>query len=314
MNHPVTKAANRALIENFQLNSKQLMNSMTGFGAASARIGSRQVSVEIRSVNGRYLEQSLRLPREWAEYEYPLRDVIRARITRGSVSLFVKTEEVPEDAHRMINHDFAKSLKEELTNLCRELSIDDDVRLGHLLSRAELFVPAASVEADPDTGSQLQDLVIVAIEALNAMREREGRNITQDITERVSNIVLLLSEIQDGSKGQVELQRVKLTERVRQVLNEESFDEHRIAMEIAVIAERLDITEECVRLQSHCEYLNDLLSTPEPAGRKMNFLIQEINREVNTIGSKSTDIAIARRVVGIKEEIEKIREQVQNLE
>ncbi len=289
-----------------------MIKSMTGYGKAQGTVAGVPTTVEVRSVNGRYLELSVRLPKEWADQEQPVREVIRDGISRGSVSVFVRREDVQMSSAVSVNLDAARTYVDALRYLQQELSLTGTVGIEHLASYAPAF--SGATEEKLEVWPELRALLLKAVEELNTMRNREGAALGADVVDRVRAIGSALDVVEQLSAARIPHERERLRERVRLIMADESVDEQRLQLEIVLLSERLDVSEECVRLRTHLAHVQEDLITGGTIGRKLNFLLQEINREVNTIGSKANDAEIARIVVGMKEEVERIREQVQNLE
>ena len=292
-----------------------MVTSMTGFGRGEASSGAHHVSVELRSVNNRFLEIALRFPRSLALRENDCKDIIRRTIARGKINGIVVLDSGTTDpAALRINPQTAKAYFQLLSGLKKSLKLRESIRLEHLLHFSEIL----EQEEEPAADDALWGLVKTALEAavadLQTMRRNEGRELESDFRTRLALLDERLSEVERLSKEQVPRERERIKERIRQILDAEHVDEGRLELEIALLADRLDVTEECVRFRSHNKFFLEALGGSDSPGRRLNFLIQEINREANTIGSKSNAQEIAHIVVGIKEELEKIREQLQNIE
>lgn len=293
-----------------------MIASMTGFGRGRAQRDTLALVVEIRSVNSRYCEISSRLPRPLAEYEIALQNQVKEAISRGRISITVQPESAGEtgmtariDAAQV--HGYATLLRE----MARAAGIDEPLSLTHLLNFPDLITTVEETLAPGDEAEAL--LTAATHEALaqfTAMRLQEGEALQKDLEMRLNAIDAGLAEVISRAPERLDEARTRLSERVNEYLADERFDRDRLEMEIVLLADRLDVTEECVRLASHLAMFREAMTADEPVGRKLNFIVQEINREVNTIGSKANDARIARLAVEMKEELEKIREQVQNIE
>lgn len=284
---------------------------MTGFGKAQGSVNAAVVTVESRSVNGRYLELSVKLPRDWSHLESNVRDLVRSKISRGSVNVYIRKEDSAQ-TNVGINLEAARTYVNILRSLQNELSLSGTVSIDHLASYEPAFQATDTSEVDP--WPELQAIVLSSIDQMETMRAREGADLSADMIQRLNGILAGLTEVEALSAARIPQERERLRERVRQLVDEDAIDEQRLQLEIVLLAEKLDVNEECVRLRTHIKHYTDDLRGGGTVGRKLNFLLQEMNREVNTIGSKTNDAAIARIVVGMKEELERIREQVQNLE
>jgi uncharacterized protein (TIGR00255 family) len=287
-----------------------MLVSMTGFGRAEQTRNGITAVAEVRSVNNRYLEISCRLPRQLSAREVEVRQMVQRYVVRGSVSVVLEVRG-STPAERLLRMEVARTYYNALSELVRQLALEDSPRLEHLLRFSEIF------EADEGQSELLWDPARAALEQalrrLQQMRIAEGRALTQDIRTRLRTVEQLVRKIARRGQQRIPEQQHRLRERVRQLLESEP-DPQRLAMELVLLADRLDITEECVRLRSHVMLARQLLRAREPAGRKLNFLLQEMQREANTIGAKAADAQISQWVVLLKEELERIREQVQNVE
>jgi uncharacterized protein (TIGR00255 family) len=287
-----------------------MLVSMTGFGRAEQTRNGITAVAEVRSVNNRYLEISCRLPRQLSAREVEVRQMVQRYVVRGSVSVVLEVRG-STPAERLLRMDVARTYYNALSELVRQLALEDSPRLEHLLRFSEIF------EADEGQSELLWEPARAALEQalrrLRQMRIAEGRALTQDIRTRLRTVEQLVRKIARRGQQRIPEQQHRLRERVRQLLESEP-DPQRLAMELVLLADRLDITEECVRLRSHVALARQLLRAREPAGRKLNFLLQEMQREANTIGAKAADAQISQWIVLLKEELERIREQVQNVE
>jgi uncharacterized protein (TIGR00255 family) len=292
-----------------------MVASMTGYGRGEASAEGVSVSVELRTVNSRFLEVSSRIPRSLNLRENDIKEIVRKRISRGKVNLQVT---VDKDANGelpvSVNLPAAKAYYLLLKDLRRKLKIREQVKLEHLLQFSDILSTQEMENTDELTWTVTQQALGKALDGLETMRLNEGRELEKDFRQRIGFLESQLDMVERLSKAQMPVERTRLRERISQILEATPVDEGRLEMELAILAERLDVTEECVRFRSHNKFFLDALSLNESAGRKLNFLIQEMNREVNTIGSKSSATEIAHVVVKMKEEMEKIREQLQNIE
>jgi uncharacterized protein (TIGR00255 family) len=292
-----------------------MVASMTGYGRGEATAEGITVAVELRTVNSRFLEVSSRMPRSLALRENDIKEIVRKRISRGKVNLQVMMDKKGNgDLPVSVDLAAAKAYHRLLNDLRKKLKIREQVKLEHILQFSEILSPAVEEKTDELEWSVTQQALQKALDGLETMRQNEGRELERDFRERISVLEKQLENAEELSKTQVPAERMRLRERIKQIIENTTVDEGRLEMELAILAERLDVTEECVRFRSHNKFFLEALSSNEPAGRKLNFLIQEMNREVNTIGSKSNATDIAHIVVSMKEEMEKIREQLQNIE
>ncbi|MCM1523258.1 MAG: YicC family protein [Ruminococcus sp.] len=292
-----------------------MIKSMTGYGRAQEVILGRDITVEIRSVNHRYYEFSARVPRVYGYLEEKLKGYINGRISRGKVevSVLIACSDT-SDTLIEVNSKMVMGYVDALRKTARELHIQDDLTLSDVIRLPDIF-SIKKQEADEEViWRSVQIVADHAIRQFVKMRETEGAKLCDDILERAEAVGQLVSEVERLSPVTVENYRKKLETRLREMLEGSQIDEQRIVTEAAVFADKTAVAEETVRLKSHIRQLTDMLVLDEPVGRKLDFLIQEFNREANTIGSKAQDIAVTKVVVELKSEIEKIREQIQNIE
>jgi uncharacterized protein (TIGR00255 family) len=293
----------------------EYMKSMTGFAKSENNDHGINAIVEIKSVNGRYLEPSIKLPRTLSSKEIEVRDMLRKALNRGSVFVNVQVEYAEGEAKiPHINIDKAKAIHTMLQNVQKELHSEDAVSLDQVLTFSQHFI-----ESDKDDIAELQWSVVrealnQALKSLDAAKTQEGNELSADMLMRIDTIEQSLVYVEERSKTRIPEERERLRQKLALLLDNDEIEEHRLNQEIIILADKLDVSEESVRLRSHIKYFRDLLKDSEPIGRKLNFLTQELNREINTIGSKANDAEIARVVVGMKEELERIREQAQNIE
>lgn len=292
-----------------------MIASMTGYGRGEAGRKGITVAVELRSVNSRFLEVTTRLPRSLSLRENEIKELVRKKISRGKINVLA-TVEREKNGHPplAINTTAAREYYKVLTQLRKAVKSKESIKLEHLLRFSEVLEQPVMDGADEDEWNVTQEAINKALDDLSRMRRNEGEELKKDFRARVMSIEQTIGNIGLLSKEQIPTERKRLKERIQQILDTETVDEERLEMEVALLADRLDVTEECVRFGSHNKFFLQALDDKEPAGRKLNFLVQEMNREANTIGSKSSSSEIAHLVVGVKEELEKIREQLQNIE
>lgn len=292
-----------------------MIASMTGYGRGEAARKGISVAIELRSVNSRFLEVTTRLPRSLSLRENEIKEIVRKKISRGKVNLLVTVEREKDGQLPLaINATAAREYYKLLNKLRKTVKLKESVKLEHLLRFSEVLEQPVLDGADEDEWEVVQKALDNALDDLALMRRNEGEELKKDFQERLAVIEQTLGRIEILSKEQVPTERTRLRERIQQILDNQTVDENRLEMELALMADRLDVTEECVRFRSHNKFFILALGDKEPAGRKLNFLVQEMNREANTIGSKSSASEIAHLVVGVKEELERIREQLQNIE
>lgn len=292
-----------------------MLRSMTGYGRSQKILNGRDILVEIRSVNHRYYEYSSRIPRSYSYIDEKLKALLKSGISRGKVEASVTINNIEgRDIVIGINKSAAEGYIAALRSVSDELGLKDDLKLSNLIKLPDIF----TVQKAPDNEEQLwEDVSLVASEALEAfisMRCSEGERLKADVLEKAANIEKSICEVERLSPVTVENYRNKLRSKLEEILESRDIDEQRILTEAAVFAEKIAVDEETVRLRSHIAQLRTMLDSAEAVGRKLDFLVQEMNREVNTIGSKAQDLNVARVVVDMKADIEKIREQIQNIE
>ena len=289
--------------------------SMTGYGRAQQVLGGREITVELRSVNARYFEYSSRLPRTCAFLEDPLKRLTAEKVHRGKVELALTVQNVTAtDAVVQADYALAESYRRALAALAQRLDVKDDVTVMALARFPDVLTQTAA-PADPDAlWADVSAVAGQALEAFVGMRAAEGAKLKADVESRLAVVEDLVGQIEQGSAGRVQAYTERLCARLQELLADRSIDEARILTEAALFADKTAIDEETVRLHSHVAQFREILQLEEPIGRKLDFLTQELNREANTIGSKCQDAALTRLVVTLKSEIEKIREQIQNIE
>lgn len=292
-----------------------MLKSMTGFGRAVEEIDGYVITVEIKSVNHRYFDFSSRIPRQYGFLDDKLKSYINSKVSRGKVECYVSVEALDtEDAAVVINKTLASAYVKALKELAEEYSLKEDFGTAFVSRLPDVFVLKKADEDEEKIWQLVKSVTDEAIEKFIQMRAVEGAKMKEDVASRAEYILDCVSFIEERSPQTVKDYNDKLVERVHEIIGDVSLDEQRIIQEVAVYADKVAVAEETVRLRSHIAQLKTFLESEEPIGRKMDFLVQEINRETNTIGSKANDVDIARKVVDIKAEVEKIREQIQNIE
>ncbi|MEE9225198.1 MAG: YicC/YloC family endoribonuclease [Bacteroidota bacterium] len=292
-----------------------MISSMTGYGHGEVSGEEITATVEIRSVNSRFLEVTARLPRTLAARENDVKEVVRKKIARGKVNVVITVKrESMTDTPLKINAAAARTYYRLLNDLRKAVKLKEKVKLEHLLRFSEVLEVDEADVSDEREWSVVEKATSRTLDEMVRMRLNEGEELRKDLEVRIRQLGETIDQIEVLSKGRIPEERNRMRERVRQILENGEVDEQRLELEIALLAEKLDVTEECVRLRSHNKFFLEALRNDEAAGRKLNFLVQEMNREVNTIGSKASDAAIAHLVVQMKEELERVREQLQNIE
>lgn len=292
-----------------------MIRSMTGYGSAEEILGGRNIRVEIKSVNHRYFEYTARVPRNCGFLEDRLKRLLSGAISRGKVEVGVTIQTVEGvDEEISINRDVVKNYVEALRSVKNEFDLTDDLSLSSIAKLPDVFTV---VKAETDEEALWSDIESVAKKALAAFvegREAEGERLKADVLQKIAFIEEKVSFIEKRSPETVKEYRARLYDKMREVLENNQIDEGRILQEAAVYADKVAVDEETVRLRSHMQELRKTLDKSEPIGKSLDFRIQEVNRETNTIGSKCSDAAIADTVIEMKNTIEKIREQIQNIE
>ncbi len=292
-----------------------MVKSMTGYGRAQAVIDNMNITVELKSVNHRFFEFFARVPRSFNYLEEKLKSFSRTKIIRGKVEMYVTVEMIDTALTEIeINREFADSYVKALKTLAAEYSLTDDISVSTVSRNSDVFkITTKEIDEQAVTEAVLS-VAREAVDAFIAMRETEGERLKNDIESRAKTILNKVEFIEKTSPETVKNYRERLEAKVKELLETANIDEQRIITETAIFADKVAVDEETVRLRSHIKQLGELLANGDDIGKKLDFIVQEMNRETNTIGSKSQNIEIAQCVVDIKSEIEKIREQVQNIE
>ena len=292
-----------------------MVKSMTGYGRARQTLRGRDITVEVRSVNNRYLDCTVKVPRTYIFAEDAVKSRVQKAVSRGKVDVFITIDATAADETVVaVNEPLARGYYEALTKIRDMFSLEGELTAAVLAKFPDVLTVT---KAEEDLESVAGDICAVldeALEAYNAMRAVEGVKLCEDIAGRVTTIETVVGKVEERSPQTVAAYREKLTARMQEVLQSTTIDESRILTEAAIFADKIAVDEETVRRRSHIAQLRAMLKSDQPVGRKLDFLIQEVNRECNTIGSKCNDLTIAQDVVNMKAEVEKIREQVQNIE
>ena len=291
-----------------------MIKSMTGFSKAEASNEGIKMIAEIKSLNGKGLELNFKIPKQIQHKEMEMREFFRNNISRGTISVHIQIESDDDSQKFAINQEVATQCYNELITLKKNLKIKDPITLSHILTFSSEISQKELNENEEVIIKLLSKVIQTGLKGLENMKLKEGQNIAKDIVKRMKKIQELVVKITEISNNRIPQERERLRNRIAQLFESDEIDEHRLQMEIVILSDKLDVSEECVRLDSHFKFFYDAIKSSELAGRKINFLLQEINREINTIGSKSNDALIAQYVVNSKEELERIREQVQNAE
>ena len=293
-----------------------MISSMTGYGNGTATRNKTTAAAEVRTINNRYLEVTSRLPRTLSLRENDVKELTRTKFSRGKVNVVITlSQESDNELPMKINAPAAKAYYKLLTSLQKTVKIKDKITLDQLLKFPEVLEVDSADQNDEEEWSLAQEALSAALDEVVVMRKREGGELKKDFDHRLAIINRTLDQIDAMAKERLPHERERLETRLKELLEDHRvIDGNRLEFELAMFADKLDLTEESVRFRSHNKFFLQALENEEGAGRKLNFLIQEMNREANTIGSKANHAEIAHLVVGVKEELEKIREQLQNIE
>ena len=292
-----------------------MIKSMTGYGSAKGAVEGLEIRVELKSVNNRYLDASVRLPRSFLFAEEMVKACVQKHISRGKVDVFVNVDSsVAGDMTVKVNEGLLKGYVEAIRHIAAEYSLEDDLT-AQSVSRFPDVLTVEKKDLDAEAISAgIEKIVEDALEDFDAMRTREGEKLRDDVLSRLETIRTLVEQVEEKAPETVAAYRSRLEQKMAEVLSSAGIDENRILAEAAIFADHIAVDEETVRLRSHMSQLTGMINGNSPTGRKIDFLIQEFNREANTIGSKCQNSEIAHVVVDLKSEIEKIREQIQNIE
>ncbi len=292
-----------------------MIKSMTGFGRAVKELDGYVITVELKSVNHRYFEFSSRCPRQYGFIDEKIKSFVNSRVERGKVDCYVGIEALnTESADVVVNNTLASAYVKALKEIAQSYDLKEDFGASTISRFSDVLVVKKAEEDEEKIWNLVKSVASEAIDKFIEMRQTEGKRMYDDVYSRSSFILDCVSYIEERSPETVKEYNDKLVQRVHDLIGDVSLDENRVIQEVAIFADKVAVAEETVRLRSHIEQLREFLDSDTAIGRKMDFLVQEINRETNTIGSKCNDVDIARRVVDMKAEIEKIREQIQNIE
>ena len=292
-----------------------MIKSMTGYGRSQQLADGMNITVEIKSVNHRYFEFSSKLPRSYGFLDEKLKSFFNGKLTRGKMECYVQIEAVEEpDTVISLNHTLVKGYLDAYKELSETYGLENNIKVSDISRVSDIFTVRKQAADEERIWVAVQTVAQAALEGFIAMREREGARLKADVLSRLDEIISNVEFIEERSPQTVAEYNEKLLGRLKELLGDTHIDEQRILTEAAIFADKIAVAEETVRLRSHISQLRSFLDQSDAVGKKMDFLVQELNREANTIGSKAQDVEIARRVVSIKAEIEKIREQIQNIE
>ena len=292
-----------------------MVRSMTGYGRVTASDGNMTVTVELKSVNHRFFECSIKAPRQFSFFEDKLKSYLQSRIARGKVDVFVSFERGAVSTETVtVNEALAESVVNAMRSIAEKYNVSDDVSATAVAAVSGVLTVTSGQLDEEATGNIILSAASDAVDAFIAARETEGARLAADVISKSENILQFVEIVEKRSPETVVLYRERLENRIKELLQSASVDEQRVLTETALFADKIAVDEETVRLRSHIAHLNEMFKAAGPIGKKLDFIVQEMNRETNTIGSKCQDIDISRVVVDMKSEIEKIREQIQNIE
>ena len=292
-----------------------MIASMTGYGLGTCTYDLAEITVEVRSVNNRFLDVALKLPKKLSIFEQQIRELIGKYVSRGRVNVWMSIKGDDDKSNNFIvNNALVDAYIKVAEQISQRHDIDGKMSIEQLMALPDVIVVDSEETADEKTWEAVKSALEISLKQLVEMRRREGVEMEKDFVERVDALETFSSTIEQLSKQGPEIELSKLKERVKRFLDKEKIDEYRLELELALISDRIDISEECTRFKSHITLFREMLQDDKSQGRKLNFLLQEMNREANTMSSKAYTSEISHTVVKIKEELEKIREQVQNIE
>ncbi|MCD8390779.1 MAG: YicC family protein [Firmicutes bacterium] len=292
-----------------------MLKSMTGYGRREQIVNGKKIMAEIKSVNHRYADYNIKIPRHMGFLEDNIRKFVSERAVRGKIDIYVSVENYSEsDKNLYLNEELAADYIKTLETLRDKFGLKDDISVMSVARYTDIFKVEQKQEDSEEVWQSVKAVLAPAVDDFLAMRSREGERIENDLRQRIEYMRSLALKVDERSPQTVEEYKSKLYTKIKEVLDDRSIDEARVLTEVAIFADKVAVNEETVRLASHFDEFERILTSGEPAGRQLDFLIQEINRETNTIGSKASDVEIAKIVVELKGEIEKLREQVQNIE
>lgn len=292
-----------------------MLKSMTGYGRAEEIVGGKDITVEIKSVNHRFFEFNARTPRSYGYIEEPVKSLLQSMVSRGKVEVNITLFNVDTPNEEItVNIELARDYLNALRTAAHALGVEDDLKMSNLAAFSDIFAIRKKQEDEDAVVAEVLTVTEKAAKSFIQMRETEGEKLKADLLQKLASIEASVSEIESRAAVLGEDYRARLFQKLSDILHDTQIDEQRILTEAAIFAEKVAVDEETVRLRSHIAQFRQLLDSDVPIGRKLDFLIQEFNREANTIGSKIQNVEITRIVVEIKSDIEKIREQIQNIE
>jgi uncharacterized protein (TIGR00255 family) len=292
-----------------------MIKSMTGYGRAQGSFSGGEITVEVKSVNNRYLDANVKLPRVYGYIEDAIKAQVQKTISRGKVDVFVTINAAGADNVKIsVNGPVVEGYIAAMRQIAEDYGVRDDISVSTLTQFSDVFLVEKQQQDENEAKTAILAVVDEALAAFDAMRQREGTALKEDLLGKAEDILTLVGQVEARSPMTVQAYRDRLYAKMQEVLESRQIDEARIIQEAAIYADKVAVDEETVRLRSHVEQLQTMLTEGGVIGRKLDFLMQEMNREANTIGSKGNDVEQARNVVDIKSQLEKIREQIQNIE
>jgi uncharacterized protein (TIGR00255 family) len=288
---------------------------MTGYARTEDHLSGYTAAVEVRSLNHRFLDMMLRLPKSMGTYEQQVKEIIRQKVGRGRLNVVITLTDANDTEPGLhVDEELARSYKTMLENLQQKLGLKGEITIDHLLNFSDILNVENGATLPDEAWRCVESALLKSLDELNAMREREGQEIANDLRQRIDILQEKIARIEARSKERGPEEFAKLKRRLYGMIDSREVDASRLELELALLADRVDVTEECIRFRSHNTLFLEALAHRDSAGRKLNFLLQEMNREANTIGAKANDAEIAHLVIEIKEDVERLREQIQNIE
>ena len=291
-----------------------MIKSMTGFSKAEVNENGIHATVELKCLNGRYLDINCKMPRSIQHREFEIRELLRRSITRGTLTVNITVESDVALSNFALNENAAKNIYNSLNGIRKKLKIKEPVSIEHLLHFSANLVVNEDGEDENLIINAVKRAVNDSVRNLDNMQKKEGLQIMKDVMNRMKNVTEIIDKVTKLGLEKIPAERERLRQRIAQLFESDEYDEQRLQTEMVLLADKLDISEEVVRLNSHFKFFYETVKAPEAAGRKINFLLQEMGREVNTIGNKANDATISQLIITVKEELERIREQIQNIE
>jgi len=291
------------------------MRSMTGYGTAKSILPVGEVEIELKTLNSKNLDVNLRLPQQLSAFEMPIREWIRSAVSRGKVNCTININRInPDQGGGKVDENMIRHYHSVLTTIKNVIGSTESLKIDHFFNFKDIFYQENHIEEDETLTQQFEKLFKEGITALNLSRENEGENLKKDCLNRIGMVRKTLTEIEPMVLQNPQLEFNRQKERIKNLLDGGTIDDNRMTQELAILADRVDVTEEVIRFKSHLDLFVQTANKNEPVGKKINFILQEMHRELNTMGVKTSIVEISHKVVSMKEEVEKLREQIQNIE